>query len=195
MASDNMIPISSRVTEISDFVKEAMDTPSPDEFDWWLEGVPAALFSSSFELFLMIAYAETRNEQDFDKLLHQFTRELASTASIWVGDCCAKSFPSTLQGKVKVKEGTFAPRIEHRLNSYFSIAVRAMADRKYDIEFARSHSCFAMLSKVTEKVLKVQPSVSAKEAGKFFENMMDLCKGLAKDIHGELQKILKRHGS
>ena len=194
MPSNEMISISSRVAEVSDFVKEAMDTPTPDDFDWWLEGVPAALFSSSFEVFVMIAYAETRSEQDFEKLLHQFTKELAIKASVWVEERCSKTLPSTLQGKVKIKEGTFQPRIEHRLNSYFGVALRAMADRNYDIEFARSHSCFVMLSKVIEELVKVDTSVSPKQAAAFLENMMDLCKSLAKDIHGELQKLLKRHG-
>ena len=182
-----MIPISSRADEVSEFVREAMDSPLPDEFDWWLESVPAALFSTGFEMFNLIAYAETSSENDFDILLHQFISELANKASIWVEERCNETSP------IKAREGTFVPRIEQRLYSYFAIGIKSMADRDYDVETARSHSCFVILSKVLEELAKVDRHLSPKQARDFLENMMDLCKGWANDMHGALQRIFNRH--
>ena len=174
-----------RVSEINEFVKKAMGMPLKGQLDWWTESSYAALFSSSFEIFLMFAYSETQSEKDFNNLLQQFTKELSKKASSWFEKGFSESLPLQSRDKIKTKD-FFEREIQLRLNSYFHIAVTAMADRNYQIEMARSHSCFVILSKEFEHLSTVDKSRSPEQIGMFFKNLMDLCESLAKDIHGEL---------
>lgn len=180
-----------RVSEINEFVKKAMGVPPAGQLDWWQESSYAALFSSSWEPFLIFVHSESRSLHEFNEFLDIFIKELTEKASAWVETGFLESVPSEYRGKIKIKGGSTAHEIQHRLHSYFSIALAAMADRNYDIETARSHSCFVILSKVFESLSIADNSRSPKEVMKFFENLMSMCKGLACDIHDNFQTKIK----
>jgi hypothetical protein len=182
-----MSSLTDLVSEISGFVNKAMGKPSESESDYWRERVYAALFSASFEPFLILAHAETHSEDDFNNLLDLFTKDLSEKASSWMEEAFAQSIPSKYHDKIKFANGVFAPMGRARLNSYFHMALTAMVDRNYDIEFARSHSCFSGLSHLWDTGPFIPDKVDfRKDLEAYFEYTIKFCEGLSRTMHNKL---------
>lgn len=183
--------LKNRAQDISEFVEEAMGTPEPDTFDWWQESAYAALFSSSFELFMIYSVATTKSEIEFNKLLKFFVGELAEQATIWIREGFTESLSTEYQGRLVLGEESTKSEVNRRLSSYFMVALTAMADRDFDIETARSHSCFTILSKILNDLSKVDKSILKWQLKSFFNDVIDDCDSLANDWHVELNNRLK----
>lgn len=167
-----MTDLTTYVRNISEFVREAMGTPHKAHIDWWLESTYAALFSSSFELLLIHVSCESPSFNEFNNTLQSFIKDIADKTSSWIEKEYLQSLPGQLHGKFMMMEGAFNREIQNRLNHYFAIGLTAISDKNFDIETARSHSCFAVLSKISKDTSK-----------DIFKHTIEFCESLANDMH------------
>ena len=176
-------------TMVSEFVESrVLDKPSEDNFDLWLEKIYAALFSSSFELFLRLSYTYTASETEFNKELENFLNLIVEHSSKWVETRWEESQEPTYRGKIKIE---FRDFILETLSIYFSVGINAITEKNFKIEIARSHSCFVVLS---ERILDFTKNgrFATKESVKsFFEDTMLTCDNLSKEIRERMRSRRK----
>lgn len=185
-----------KISEISSMVSKFVeskvaDMPSEDNIDLWFEKLYAALFSSSFILFLRYTHDFTKSEDEFNKRLENFISEISKQASKWIEFRWDESVGSLKHGgKIKLKEGLVSQEIQLRLSTYFSIGLKAMFDKNFNIEMARSHSCFVVLSEIILDLAKKGEFTTVDSPKLFLENTMGVCDNLS----SEMGKILKSYG-
>lgn len=183
------------ISEISDMVSKFVesrvaDRPNDDNIDLWFEKLFAALFSSSFILFLRYAHGFTKSEEEFNKSLENFINEISKQASKWIEFRWDESVGLLKSGgKINLQEDLVLIEIRQRLSMYFSIGLKAIIDKNFDMEMARSHSCFVVLSEIIFDLAKKGEFTTTESAKLFLENTMEVCDNLS----GGMGEILKNY--
>lgn len=134
-------------TLVSKFVLERVDSPSPDEIEIWSQLVYTALFSSGFVVWLPIA-KKCSSENTITNELNILIGEIAKDANVWIN--------SKIREALKISDfkimTDLVPEIKFHLKAMFTEAIGVIAERKYTLELARSHSCFVHLKANLEQI-------------------------------------------
>jgi hypothetical protein len=105
-------------------------------------------------------------------------------ASVWVNQRLSDNQTSP-HLKIEFNGSTL---IRARLIAYFNEALLAMSERGYDIETARSHACFALLSSALEMFIVKGLLTDAEEAADVLRKGINGCDSMAQEIVSVLNK-------
>lgn len=129
---------------VSNFVQDGVEwNPDMENIDFWHESAYIFLFSTGFIPVLSLIGIESHTHHRFNTLIDQYIDQLAKTGSLWVENRVKKVFRGT-----GIVPSYISKEMHKRLSEYFSIGLKAIADRGYNPEKARSYACFRVLENV-----------------------------------------------
>jgi len=181
---------------VSEFVeKRITDGPQREGPDLWSEAVYAALFSVAFEIVTRSKSAKV-SQENLERETKTIIEGTCAHAAPWVDARLAEDIHQSIGVSVKYDD---VPLMRYRMLMYFNVAYRAMEERGYEADVARSHACFAILSQVVSELMVRYSAIdesamkksgeripSAAEARSFMKKAFEACEV----ISGEIAKLL-----
>ena len=159
-----------------------------ENIDFWNESAYIFLFSTGFIPVLTLITIQSKSEHQFNSLISRYIDQLIGTGSQWVENRVKKVFEGT-----GIVPSYISNEMRQRLSEYFSIGLKAIAERGYSPELARSHACFAVLKNVMLSLADHGVSDDTEYMIEFSKSTLTCCDLWSKEFFDEMKNQLEEH--
>ena len=168
---------------VSNFVQDGVEwNPDMENIDFWHESSYIFLFSTGFIPVLSLIGIESHTHHRFNTLIDQYIDQLTETGSLWVEKRIKKLFKGT-----GIVPSYISKEMHQRLSEYFSIGLKAIADRGYNPELARSHACFAVLKNIMLSLESSGASNDTEYMIEFSKSTLECCDLWSKEFFDKIK--------
>lgn len=162
---------------VSAFVSERVDVPSKEKIEVWRSEVYSKLFSVAFSS-KMALIGQSESSDKFNNELNELIHLTAETSGEWI-EAKLKQSLGVQNPNIRINE---RPALNQCLSVCFAEALTVIEERGYNIEQARSHSCFCFLSEALAELTLRGDLSSTQDAKETLSKIMDSCDGMSEEV-------------